>query len=336
MQPEIIVEVGNSHEGSLGVAKSFVDLAAEAGAKIIKFQMHIPEAEGMPDEPFRKFFSDQDSTRQDYWRRINFSENNWKILIEHTKNSGLEIMCTPFSIDAAQWLFSNKAVERWKVGSGDAVNFPLIDYLVSTNLPLIISTGLISWNEIIILKDRLVNQGAWGRTTLLHCISKYPVKFEEVGFQLINEIRALGCSVGFSDHSGHLNSALYALSLDCSIVEVHMVTHKKYFGPDTTSSLLPEQIEFLCQFAKDLNIMKNNRPTKDMQFKEMEQMRKIFRKGVYWSRDLPIGDIVKLNDLIFRKPVRGIDSVDFEKVVGRKISKEVFRLTPVNFSDLEE
>jgi len=336
MQPEIIVEVGNSHEGSLGVAKSFVDIAASAGAKIIKFQMHIPEAEGMPDEPFRKIFSDQDLTRQDYWRRINFSEKDWKNLIEHTKNSGLEFMCTPFSIEAAQWLFLNKAVKRWKVGSGDAANFPLIDYLISTNLPLIISTGLISWDEIILLKKRLVDQVAWDRTTLLHCVSKYPVKLEEIGLHLINEIRTLGCSVGFSDHSGQLNSALYALSLECSILEVHMVTHKKYFGPDTASSLLPEQIEFLCNFVKDLNIMKTNQPTKDTQFKEMEQMRKIFRKGIYWSRDVMVGETIKFSDLVFRKPVRILDSVDFEKVIGCTASKNVVKFTPVTFSDLEK
>ena len=71
--------------------------------------------------------------------KFNFSEKDWKNLIEHTKNSGLEFMCTPFSIEAAQWLFLNKAVKRWKVGSGDAANFPLIDYLISTNLPLIIA-----------------------------------------------------------------------------------------------------------------------------------------------------------------------------------------------------
>jgi N-acetylneuraminate synthase len=72
-QAEIIIEIGNTHEGSLGVAKSFVNMIAKAGGKVAKFQMHLAEHEGTATEPFRVKFSDQDKTRQDYWRRINFS-----------------------------------------------------------------------------------------------------------------------------------------------------------------------------------------------------------------------------------------------------------------------
>ena len=80
---EIIVEIGNMHEGSLGVAKSFVDMAKNVGIKTVKFQMHLAEAEGTPNEPFRIKFSDQDVSRQEYWRRINFSDASWKHLAEY-------------------------------------------------------------------------------------------------------------------------------------------------------------------------------------------------------------------------------------------------------------
>ena len=327
---EIIVEIGNSHEGSLGIAKSFVEMAKQANCQTVKFQMHIPEAEGMPNEPFRKIFSNQDETRQGYWKRVGFSEREWAILISFVHSLGLEFLCTPFSVEAAQWLFKNKAVKRWKVGSGDAVNFPLIDYLIHTNLPLIISTGLVSWEEILQLKSRLVDSGAWDRTTLLHCVSEYPVALGKVGLNLIDEIAGLGCSVGYSDHSGKLAPGLAAIAKGVSILEVHMAPHKLFFGPDTPASLTPREIAFLSQFNSDLELMKTSRIKKDDYFAVSETMRSIFRKGIYWSKDLNSGDVVKDSDLIYRKPVNGFDAKDFEKILGRKLLRDVTSHDPVS------
>ena len=332
---EIIVEIGNSHEGSLGVAKSFADMALAAKCKTVKFQMHIPEAEGMPDEPFRKKFSDQDENRQAYWKRVGFSEKDWLNLISYVNSLGLEFLCTPFSIEAASWLFSNDAVRRWKVGSGDAVNFPLIDYLVSTNLPLIISTGLVSWEEIQDLQSRLLKKGAWERTTLMHCVSEYPVGLEKIGLNLIDEISQLGCSVGYSDHSGKVAPGLAAIAKGVSILEVHMVPHNLYFGPDTPASLTPEEITMLNQFNEDLNKMNSAQISKDTYFETSETMRTIFRKGIYWARDIDSGHVVSGDDLIYRKPVNGYDVKDFEKIVGATLTRDVTSKEPVSSSDFQ-
>ncbi len=327
---EVIVEIGNSHEGSLGIAKSFVDMAKEANCQTVKFQMHIPEAEGMPNEPFRKIFSDQDETRQAYWKRVGFSEREWAILVSYVKSQGLEFLCTPFSTEAAQWLFDNKAVKRWKVGSGDAVNFPLIDYLANTNLPLIISTGLISWDEILQLKSRLVRLGAWERTTLLHCVSEYPVALEKVGLNLIDEISKLGCSVGYSDHSGKLAPGLAAIAKRVSILEVHMTPHELFFGPDTPASLSPSEVAFLTKFNSELEMINSSRITKDDYFLVSESMRSIFRKGVYWSRNMHSGETVAPSDLIYRKPVNGFDAKDFELILGKKLLRDTSSQNPVS------
>jgi N-acetylneuraminate synthase len=331
---EIIVEIGNSHEGSLGVAKSFVDMALAAKCKTVKFQMHIPEAEGMPDEPFRKKFSDQDENRQAYWKRVGFSEKDWLNLVSYVNSLGLEFLCTPFSIEAASWLFDNDAVQRWKVGSGDAVNFPLIDYLVSTDLPLIISTGLVSWEEILELKSRLVEKGAWERTTLMHCVSEYPVALEKIGLNLIDEIKQLGCLVGYSDHSGKIAPGLAAIAKGVSVLEVHMVPHNLYFGPDTPASLIPSEIEMLNQFNEDLNKMSGAPVPKDVYFETSEAMRTIFRKGIYWAGDFTAGHVVSSEDLIYRKPVNGFDAKDFEKIVGAKLTRDVTGKRPVSSFDL--
>jgi N-acetylneuraminate synthase len=331
---EIIVEVGNTHEGSLGVAKSFALMAKKAGAKTVKFQMHIAEFEGVVDEPFRVNFSDQDKTRQDYWKRVNFSLNNWIILADYCKTIEIEFLCTPFSVAAAKHLYENDLVKRWKIGSGQAVEWPLIDYVSATGLPLLISTGLISPSEISILKHRLEENGAWERTTLLHCVSQYPAPLEHLDLHLMNDLRSLGCQVGYSDHSGDINVAKYAIALGADCLEIHMTPRKDFFGPDVTSSLLPEEISELLRFSEICELLRKSTGNKMDHFERVKDLRKIFRKGVYWSSDLTKGTIVSKEHLKFLKPVMFVDVVDYEELIGQKLLVDVFIDNPVRPEDI--
>ena len=333
---DIIVEIGNSHEGSLGIATSFIKMAKNTGANCVKFQMHLAEFEGMNNEPFRESFSSQDSSRQEYWKRVNFTFENWKKLAKYASEQQLEFLCTPFSLEAASWLSQEKLVRRWKVGSGDATNYPLIDYLISTKLPLIISTGLISWQEIIDLKSRLVKKSAWERTTLMHCISKYPTKIEESSLNLISDLKSLGCKVGLSDHSGNWRVPLKAISMGIETLEIHMKPHDDFFGPDVASSLTPDMIERIVETEKQWKIIDDNKGDKEIIFEQSSMNRKIFRKGIYWSNDKSVGEIVKFEDFKYRKPVVDLDASEFEKYIGKRIAQPVSRDSPVVKADLDE
>ncbi len=323
MRTEVIVEIGNSHDGSLGMAKCFIDMAKSAGADVVKFQMHIAEFESSDLDDFRVQFSDQDRTRIDYWNRVAFTSEQWQLISNYCDSQDIEFLCTPFSIEAAEILTRMTSIKRWKVGSGDAVNFPLIDFLASTKLPLIISTGLISWGELQVLKDRLVRLGAWSRTTLMHCVSQYPTPLQNSGMNIIGELKELGCFVGLSDHSGNLSPSLMAISRGISLLEVHLTPHPLFFGPDVSSSLTTEQIRIISDFAHDVDLMEENPRSKDSLFEEASTTRKLFRKGVYWKSDLEAGTTIKYSDLTFLKPSQEIDSLDFEKVVGKVLTRPV-------------
>ena len=118
----LIAEVAQAHDGSLGIAHSFVDAASDAGADAIKFQMHIAAAESTPAEKFRIPFSYEDDTRYDYWKRMEFSVPQWRELSEHAIDRGLEFLCSPFSSEAVKEL-NALDVPAWKVASGE-VNSP--------------------------------------------------------------------------------------------------------------------------------------------------------------------------------------------------------------------
>lgn len=337
MRQEIIVEIGNVHEGSLGIAKSLIDMVSASNADIVKFQMHLAEFEGYIDEPFRVKFSDQDESRYEYWNRVGFSSKQWGILSDYSNSKNLEFMCTPFSREAAEKLLKGTAVKRWKVGSGDACNFPLIDFLADTGLPLIISTGLVSESEIDRLATRLDKNGVLSSTTLMHCVSQYPTPLEKSSLNLITTLKSIGCRVGLSDHSGDYMVGMIGLSMGIDLLEVHITPHELFFGPDISSSLTTDEIGILVQFRNKLAAISGIKPlTRDDLYIEAESLRYLFRKGIYWGRDIAKGEQVKLEDLLFRKPCKGMDAVDFEKVVGSTIDVNVQRNSPVLMEQIRE
>lgn len=336
MALDLIVEVGNSHEGSLGLAMSFVDMIASTGAKTAKFQMHVAEYESRHDEPFRRKFSQQDASRFEYWRRVGFDESEWKKLINHTVNNGLEFLCSPFSLEAARFLLNTGKIRRWKIGSGEATNFPLLDFMIDSKLPILLSTGLVTWNELLNIRERFLSKGAWDLVTLMHCVSMYPTPLEKVSLNLINDLLDLNSQVGFSDHSGDPATSLLAYSLGVKVIEVHFTPHPLFFGPDTSSSLDIDQIRNIVSLTKKWDVLRSFPNSRDALFHDSKETASIFRKGIYWKRNLPQGHKIELEDLSFLKPSSLIGAEHYESVVGKTTSREVFQGDEVDWKQLVE
>src|SRR3990172_4093535 len=140
----IIGEVAQAHDGSLGIAHSFIDAIADAGANAVKFQTHIASAESTRAEPWRVAFSRQDASRYDYWKRMEFSEEQWSGLRAHAHERGLLFLSSPFSIEAIQ-LLRRIGVDAWKVASGEITNPEALAEMTQGGLPIILSTGMSPW-----------------------------------------------------------------------------------------------------------------------------------------------------------------------------------------------
>ena len=142
--PYIIAEVGQAHEGSLGMALSYIDALAETGVDAVKFQIHIADAESSVYEPFRIKFSQQDKTRFDYWKRMEFSPEEWEILKSRCDEKQVEFLASPFSNEAVD-LLEELQVKRYKIGSGEVSNFLLLEKIAKTGKPVILSSGMSSF-----------------------------------------------------------------------------------------------------------------------------------------------------------------------------------------------
>src|SRR5438094_2671899 len=143
----IVGEVAQAHDGSLGIAHAFIDAIAAAGADAVKFQTHLAHAESTPAEPWRVRFSMQDDSRYAYWRRMEFTEEQWCGLRAHAIDRGLLFLSSPFSLEAVE-LLMRVGVAAWKIASGEIANGSMLDRMTESGLPIMLSTGMSRLDEI--------------------------------------------------------------------------------------------------------------------------------------------------------------------------------------------
>ena len=329
-----IAEIAQAHDGSLGMAHAYIDAVAKTGCDAIKFQTHIAEAESSIHEPFRVKFSKQDKTRFDYWKRMEFTIDQWRELKEHCEDVGLEFMSSPFSNTAVD-LLEKLDVKRYKVGSGEVNNFVLLEKIAHTGKPVIISSGMSSFQElddtVKFLTERKVD------FSILQCTTSYPTKPDQFGLNVISEIsERYNVPVGFSDHSATLESSIAAVTLGAEILEFHVVFDKQMFGPDVTSSLTIDQTTQLITAVKNIELALKS-PIDKSDNSQFESLKNIFEKSLAVNKDLQKGHIITFEDLETKKPKGfGILASSYEKVLGKKLINDLKKWDFLNYTDIKE
>ena len=317
----IVAEVAQAHEGSLGMAHVFIDAIAAAGADAVKFQTHIAAAESTAAEPWRVKFSEQDASRYDYWRRMEFTEAQWAGLKAHADQRGLLFLSSPFSLDAVDLLL-RIGVTAWKVASGELANGPMLERLVGTRLPLLLSTGMSDYDEI----DAAVAQArsAGVPHAVLQCATRYPCPADAVGLNLLADFRArYSCPVGLSDHSGTIYPSLAAAALGADVLEVHATLSREMFGPDVASSVTTAELRQLVDGVRFIETMRAHPVDKAAAAAETAPMRRLFTKSVVARRDLPADTLLSADDLALKKPGTGLPAGQLREFVGRRLARAV-------------
>lgn len=324
IQPDrcaVIAEVAQGHDGSLGLAHSFIDLAAQTGVDAVKFQTHIAAAESRPDEPWRTEFSYEDATRYDYWQRMEFTEAQWQGLREHCEAKGLGFISSAFSVEAID-LLRRVGVSAWKVSSGESLSFELLRHVCEDGLPILISTGMSTYEEIRAIIERCRTAGV--EPVVLQCTSMYPTPPERLGLNVMGELEArFGCPVGLSDHSGTIYPGLAAVGLGAVALEVHLTFSRGMFGPDAPVSLEPAELRSLVDGVRFLERARRAPVDKDGVAAELADMRSLFGKSLVSAQALPAGTVLTDEHLTARKPATGIPASERAAVVGRTLRESV-------------
>ena len=303
------------------MALSYIDALAEAGVDAVKFQVHIAEAESSIYEPFRIRFSMQDETRFDYWKRMEFSKEEWKLIKSRCKEKGVEFLASPFS-NAAVDLLEEIGVKAYKIGSGEVNNFLLLEKIAKTGKPVILSSGMSSYTELDRSVDFLKKKGV--EFSVLQCTTAYPTQPANYGLNVIAELKKrYGVTVGYSDHSARIETCIAAAALGAEILEFHAVFSRKSFGPDATSSLEIDEIQELVKAVRTISAALGN-PVNKSENRSFNELKAIFEKSLSVNKDLEKGHIIKFEDLESKKPKGyGIEASKFETVIGRTLNTDL-------------
>ena len=329
----LIAEIGQAHDGSLGMAHSFIDALANTGVHAVKFQMHIAEAESSQHEPFRVNFSYEDKNRYDYWQRMEFTFEQWQGIAAHCKECGLEFLASPFSIEAVNRL-DQLGVTQFKIGSGEVNNFLLLESIAKTQKHIILSSGMSSFAELDKTVAFLKSRGA--TYSMLQCTTSYPTKPDVWGLNVIGELKErYKVPVGFSDHSGDIFACLAATALGAEILEFHVTFDKQMFGPDATSSLNLAEVARLAEGVKQIDTALAN-PIDKSDNSDYNHLKGMFEKSLAINKDLPAGHVLTLADLESKKPKGyGMNAALFEIVLGKSLKANMAKWDFLNEDDLQ-
>lgn len=317
----IIAEIGQAHDGSLGTLHAYIDAVATTGVHAIKFQTHIAHAESSIHEPFRVHFSTQDATRYDYWERMEFTQEQWIAIGKHCKDVGLDFISSPFS-NAAVDILEKAGVDRYKIGSGEVNNHLLLSKVIATGKPIIISSGMSSFEELdetmTILKE------AQAEVSILQCTTSYPTAPEQYGLNVISELKErYQIPVGFSDHSAQIATGIAATALGATLLEFHVVFDKAMFGPDVSSSLTIQQTKELVVGVQAITKALKN-PIDKNDNSAFAKVKNIFEKSLAVNKSLPQGHILTFEDLEAKKPKGyGILASQYKEVIGKTLTKNL-------------
>lgn len=333
-RPYIIGEVSQNHDGSLGQAHAFIDMIADAGADAIKFQTHIAAEESTLLEPFRVAFSYEDKSRFDYWKRMEFTESQWKELYDHAQERNIDFLSSPFSMKAFE-ILEKIGIKAWKFGSGEVFNNKLLKAAIDTGKPLLLSTGLSTWDDIDRQMEKVKENG--NDILLFQCVTAYPSEAKMINLNLIDEMsQRYNCPIGISDHSATVFPALAAIARGAKAVEVHVTMSKYMFGPDVKASVdyngLSE-IVLGTQFISKMLFSKEDLKERD---NNRENLRKLFSKSLYYRKELKNGHKIQENDLVAKKPNMGIDESQMDLFIGKQLFHDVKVDDMVRMEDFEK
>ncbi|MEM0518352.1 N-acetylneuraminate synthase family protein [Aequorivita flava] len=331
----LIAEIAQAHQGSFDKALEYIDALSKTGIDAVKFQVHIAEAESSIHEPFRVNMAGGDKTRFDYWKRMEFSLEQWRAIKSHCEAGGMEFIASPFS-NAAVDLLERIGVLRYKIGSGEVNNLLMLEKIAATKKPIILSSGMSSYKELDETVAFLKNRGC--DFSLLQCTTSYPTQPENYGLNVIAELKMrYQVPVGFSDHSAKIETCIAAVAMGAEILEFHVVFERNNDnGPDSSSSLEIDEITQLVRSVKNISIAMNN-PIDKTDNSGFSELKGIFEKSLAVNKSLKKNHKLTFEDLESKKPKGfGIKASEFEAVIGKKLVRDMTQWDFLRHEDLFE
>ena len=323
----VIAEIGINHEGDLDAALKLMRLAREAGADAAKFQTFTPE----------RYASASDPERLEKVRGFDLGKDGFRQLAEEAAKDGFPIFSTAVSEDVVPFLA--ELFPAIKIASGDIDFEPVIRAAAGTGLPVILSTGVSTAEEVDAaigwFRDAAATRDIRDRLILMHCVSAYPTPIEEANTLSIPYLaERTGLRVGYSNHIVGPEACLAAVALGACVIEVHFTDCKtgREFR-DHALSCDPDDLAGLVEMAPRIRASLGQ-PGKERQPSELPNLSAV-RKGVVAARDLEAGRVLARDDLMFARPADEVPAAEIDSLPGARIKAAVDKGELIRRDNLE-
>lgn len=319
-----------------------VDAASAAGADAIKFQTFSAEklvSEAAEKAEYQKAATGA-GTQFSMLKALELSAEDHRSIYERCAKVGIEFMSTPFDEEAAEFL-TGLGMRRLKVPSGEIVNHRLLERLALFDLPIILSTGMATMEEIhdaIAVIRSVRSERGFGRPlpemlTILHCTSDYPARLEDVNLRAMRTIGdETGLPIGYSDHTLGVSVSIAAAALGATTIEKHFTLDRSLEGPDHQASLTIDELTALVRSVRAVDVALGS-SVKAPTPAELA-VRAVARRSVAVTRDIAAGAVLSADDLTLLRPATGIEPPHLKEVVGRTLAVPVRARQSLKWDDL--
>lgn len=320
----IIAEAGVNHNGSFEMACRLADEAKRAGADYVKFQTGIPEnviSVRAEQAEYQKHNTGTSESQLDMVRKIMLRPDDFKPLKEYCDSIGIRFLSTPFDLDSID-ILKPLEMDLWKIPSGEITNLPYLRKIASMGQPVVMSTGMSRLGEVddavgVLLDGDLTLD----MITLLHCNTEYPTPYTDVNLRAMLALRdAIGCRVGYSDHTLGIEVPVAAVAMGAEVIEKHFTLDKTLPGPDHVASLEPAELKAMVSAIRHTEAALGS-GRKEVSRSERKNIA-IARKSIIAARPISKGERFSHDNLTVKRPGNGISPMLWDTVVGLEAPRD--------------
>ena len=320
----IIAEAGVNHNGDLVLAKQLIDVAADAGADLVKFQTFSADRLATREAKkadYQSVTTGSAETQHQMLSRLELSAQMHHELIAYCATRNIGFFSTGFDIESVDFLIS-LGINHVKIPSGEITNLPYLRHIGQFSKPVIISTGMAVMGDIEAAINVLEQAGTVrSLITVLHCTTEYPTPMAEVNLRAMQSMQAaFGVEVGYSDHTAGIEVAIAAAVLGGTVIEKHFTLDKNLPGPDHKASLEPDELKAMVSAIRNIEIalgdgIKRLTPSE-------ARNKPVVRKSLVASKAIKVGEVFSTENITTKRPGTGISPMNWDAVMGRKSARD--------------
>lgn len=334
----IIAEIGVNHNADFELAVEMIEAAANCGVDAIKFQTAVPElvqTSSAPKADYQKVTTgNADESQLEMSRKFHFTHDIFPLLKQEVEKRGKMFLSTAFDLKSLDYLTS-MGESIYKIPSGEITNLPYLRAIAQRASEVYISTGMATFEEVEAAVNALLEAGQTKeQITVLQCNTEYPSPYNDVNLLAMVEMgKKLGLKYGYSDHTPGIEISVAAVALGATIIEKHFTTDKSLPGPDQQASLDPAEFKAMVDAIRNIELALGN-PEKRTSPSEAKN-KFIARRSIFTSRDIEVGEILSMDNLVILRPESGISPMLIDEFIGKPVLCSIPKQTAIDWSHIQ-